>query len=71
MSEESNLSTCKICRQIKPRILAGKYPNGRDKKWVDLDQKLWTGSCCPECHANKVKSRYKKVEEIKKEDANG
>lgn len=71
MSEEVNLTTCKICRQLKHRILLGKYPNNRDKKWVSESGKQWCGTVCPECHANKVKSRYKKVDEVKKEDANG
>lgn len=58
---EQNLRKCKICNEEKQRILSGKYPNGKDKKWININNKLWSGSTCPDCHsmlqAEKIKLR--------------
>lgn len=51
---EINIRKCKICLQEKQRILHGKYPNKKDKQWVDPTGKLWNGNTCPSCHQAKV-----------------
>lgn len=56
---ESNLRICKLCNKIKTRISAGKFPNGKDMKYVDENGKQWTGSVCPSCLKEKSKERMK------------
>ena len=48
MSEEKNLTKCKICGTLKMRIQDGKY-NERNKRWVDEAGKQWNGHKCPTC----------------------
>lgn len=55
---ESNIRKCKVCLEDKNRILAGKFPNGRDKKWAGDSNLLWNGNICPECN---VKESFKKM----------
>lgn len=55
---ESNIRKCKVCGQEKQRILAGTYPNNKDKKWKQEDGKLWNGNTCGDCN---VKESYKKM----------
>lgn len=64
--EEQNKSTCKSCLSIKDKVLAGKYPNGKDKKWTDISGSEWSGRVCPDCHRerNRIKrkeSRHAKI----------
>lgn len=58
--KESNLRLCKRCNQVKRRILLGKFPNSRDKKWSDDSGKLWSGSVCPPCNAERAKEIMRK-----------
>jgi hypothetical protein len=58
---ESNKRVCKTCLQLKDRISAGKFPNGRDKKWVGQDGLLWNGASCGKCNQNRAKLVMKKV----------
>ena len=51
---ESNLRACKICKQLKNRIQSGKFDT-RNKKYVDENGKLWSGSICPPCNTERVK----------------
>lgn len=63
---EINLRKCKSCGEEKQRILSGKYPNNRDKKWIDTTGKLWSGNTCSDCHckiqAEKMKAKRSEIE---------
>ena len=54
MAGEKDLRHCKLCRDLKQRILDGKYPNAKDKKFVDEHGKQWSGNACPKCHAERT-----------------
>lgn len=58
---EINVRLCKNCKVKKQRIEAGKYPNGRDKRWKDESGLLWNGSICGECNRTRAKGVMKKV----------
>ncbi len=64
--QERNLRICKQCHKIKPRVAAGKFPNGKDTKYVDDNGKQWTGSVCPDCLKEKAKAHRAKVRAAKK-----
>lgn len=57
MDEEKSIINCKHCGQTKTRILAGTYPNRKDKKWVDENGNEFNGRTCPDCHRSKVAQR--------------
>jgi len=57
VTPESNKRICKTCNKIKERISAGKFPNNKDKRYVDENGKQWTGSVCPDCLKDKSKVR--------------
>lgn len=54
---EANISLCRYCGHIKPRILAGKYGNSRNKRWKDDKGSLWVGRRCPDCVRSNMKKR--------------
>ena len=62
---ESNVRICKKCNQLKNRIEAGKFPNGKDKKWADESGKLWNGSVCGGCTVIKAKETMKVLRDKK------
>jgi hypothetical protein len=64
--EEINLSKCSGCQEIKTRIQDGKYPDGRNKKWVDEHGKTWVGRRCPECVVLSMKGRMKSLRASRK-----
>jgi len=57
VKKEENLSKCNSCQEIKPRIQDGKYPDGRNKKWIDDKGGLWVGRRCADCVRSNMKSR--------------
>lgn len=62
MSEEKKPDTiaiCKVCQEKKVRNAAGKYPNGRDTKFVDAEGKLWVGKTCPKCQGDKMRQHQR------------
>lgn len=59
--EEINKSKCSICQDIKIRIQNGKYPDGRNKKWMDEIGDLWVGRKCPNCVKIEMKTRMQKL----------
>ena len=63
--KEENLSKCSSCQEIKPRIQDGKYPDGRNKKWVNEKGELWVGRKCSDCVRSNMKSR---MQVIRKKD---
>lgn len=58
---EVNLRRCKFCNGLKQRIEAGKFPNGKDKKWRDESGKLWSGNLCSDCNVNRSKEVMRKA----------
>jgi len=58
---EVNKRRCKICGEEKNRILAGKFPNGRDKKWAGDNGKLWNGNICGDCNLKRAKEIMVKI----------
>lgn len=65
---ESNKRNCKACKVDKDRILAGKFPGpGGNKKWVDNENKLWSGNTCPECNTKRVKEVMQKTRSMSHE----
>ena len=48
---------CKVCKQMKERIMVGRFPNGRDKKFANSNGVLWNGKTCPDCHREVTKTR--------------
>lgn len=63
---EINKRHCKFCGVLKDRIEAGKFPNGKDKKWRDESGKLWSGKVCGECNNNRSKETMRKSRDDKK-----
>jgi len=60
MKEESDLSTCRLCEQIKLRKLIGKFDD-RNKKYVDEHGKLWCGRICPSCHRDRARGNMQRL----------
>jgi len=60
VKEEINLSKCSVCQEIKTRIQNGKYPDGRNKKWVNEKGELWVGRKCSDCVKSAMKDRMRK-----------
>lgn len=58
---EANLCHCKKCGELKTRIEDGKYPNSKNKRYVDGSKKLWSGKVCPECQKNRTKENMKNM----------
>lgn len=66
---ERNLTICRKCLQIKPRILDGKY-NKKDKRFLDDDGGHWNGNICAACHRENVKQRNKTKRSLSKATEN-
>ena len=66
--EEVNKSKCSKCQEIKSRIQDGKYPDGKNKKWIDEEGNLWVGRRCPSCVKSHMKERMSKFRSKKEED---
>lgn len=60
MSEETNLTKCKKCGELKKRTQSGFF-NEKDKRWVDETGGLWNGKSCPTCTRIRVKEAMKKA----------
>ena len=65
--EEINLSKCSECQDIKTRIQDGKYPDGKNKRWVDETGKCWVGRKCPLCVVTSMKGRMQKFRAVQKD----
>lgn len=57
---EINKRKCKICLELKDRILVGKFDH-KNKKYQDNTGKTWNGNVCPSCHKERVKNNMKKL----------
>lgn len=63
--ETDTFAICKKCGEKKVRNCVGKYPNGRDKKYAELDGRLWTGLKCGDCVKSHM-GNHMKVKRSKK-----
>jgi len=63
---ESDIATCRLCEKLVVRRCVGKFPNGRDKMYVDEDGKLWSGRRCPKCQADRAKSNMQRLRKSQK-----
>lgn len=66
--KESSVIRCTYCSKTCIRFMAGRYPNGKDKKWVDDKGREFSGRTCPECHANRaaLNGRLKRLNKNKR-----
>lgn len=65
--EESNLSKCSKCQEVKLRKQNGFYPDGRNKRWEDENGDCWVGRKCPLCVKNHMKGRMSKLRSERKQ----
>ena len=56
---EWSLIKCKHCGKECKRILSGKYPNNKDKRWVDEMGREFNGHVCPPCNSEKKSLKQK------------
>jgi ribonuclease HIII len=61
---EADKRICKICKQLKNRILVGKFDD-KNKKYNDETGKSWNGSTCPPCHKEQVRIKMKLTRSLK------
>lgn len=66
---EKDNRKCRHCEQLKPRILIGKYPDGKNKKYADETGKLWNGSVCGSCNVKRANANMKRLRERNKPNA--
>lgn len=58
-TKEFSLIRCKHCNKECKRILHSRYPNNKDKKWVDENGREFNGHVCPPCNSEKKASQQK------------
>lgn len=56
---DKDIRQCKVCKEFKVRIRAGKYPNGKDTKFTSEEGLLWNGRQCPQCQVSKMANHMK------------
>jgi hypothetical protein len=57
MSQDTSIIICKGCGKECKRFLAGRYPNKKDKRYIDEHGKELNGHSCSSCHKAKVAQR--------------
>lgn len=57
---DSSTIKCKHCGLTKTRYLAGRYPSGKDKRWVDEQGREFSGLTCSQCVVDKARERQRK-----------
>jgi hypothetical protein len=67
VKEESNLSKCSKCQEIKVRTQDGFYPDNRNKRWIDENGELWVGRKCSSCVKSHMKGRMSKLRAERKQ----
>ncbi len=65
MDKEQSVINCVQCGETKIRYLAGKYPDNKNKKWVDENGLEWSGHTCSICHREKSANR-KRLKKLNK-----
>ena len=66
VEQESSIVTCKNCKVTHKRFLSGKYPDGRNKRWVDASGREFCGSICPSCHVARVALRNRNRRQLRR-----
>ena len=64
--DEYSIIFCKSCKKECKRYYAGKYPSGKDKKYVDEQGGEFCGLKCPTCHKATVAQRKRLNQELKR-----
>lgn len=62
---EINKRVCKKCKLEKDRIHSGRYPNGKDVKYIGDGGLEWSGNTCPTCHKENVKEKLRTKRALK------
>jgi len=57
--EESDVVQCRKCSGLEVRKQDGYYPDGRNKRFINVEGKLWSGRACPDCVCKRVKLQVK------------
>lgn len=57
MEQESDICQCRKCGKLEVRKHDGYYPDGRNKKFVNAEGKLWSGRACPKCVRSRVRAQ--------------
>lgn len=58
---EVNLRHCRECGVLKKRILVGKFPDGKNNRYLDENNKLWNGLKCADCQSEHAKKKMKEL----------
>ena len=61
---EHSVIKCKKCGVKKTRYFAGRFPNGKDKIWIDENGIQWSGATCSTCHKENVAERKRNNKKI-------
>jgi hypothetical protein len=61
MIQESNKTFCKVCKELRTRIVDGYYPSSKNKRYIDEEGRLWNGRVAPCCHSKQVSENMKKL----------
>lgn len=57
--EDKELSQCRKCGKLEVRKQDGFYPDGRNKRFIDSNNRLWSGRTCGNCQKDRVKIQIK------------
>lgn len=57
---------CKVCSVERHRVKNGRYPNGKDFRYVDQNNREWSGRVCPGCHSARNANRQMRVRKVRK-----
>lgn len=57
--EESDISKCRGCEKLEVRKQDGYFPDGRNKRFVNAEGKLWSGRKCPGCQQRSSRETIK------------
>lgn len=63
-TKEFSIIKCKGCGEEKKRILFGRYPNSKDKRWVDDTGREFNGRMCPSCNSRKKAQQQKNKRQL-------
>lgn len=67
--EEVNISQCRKCGKLEVRKQDGYFPDGRNKRFVNAEEKQWSGRSCPDCVIKRVRNQIKeKRQKVKNAD---
>lgn len=66
MIGDADKRKCKRCGEEKLRIASGKFPNRKDKRWVDESRRQWMGNICGLCNVERSKEIMQKSRNARK-----